>query len=303
MKLTYQKQVRIIKRKKLGLSSKYISKQFGLSIRRIEQVWKYYKEIGNYLPLTIPGRKKYRKEIVGLNEKILTLQRKYHWGASYIAKYLRNKDGISIGNCYVHDLLLRNNLAMSNLKKQKRRTPWIRYEREHSLSLVHLDWHFNSALNKWVCFVLDDASRNILMGGEFDQALQEHSITMLDDSYEKFKHIKTIEQVLTDHGAQFFANKQNEDNDAVSGFQEYCLMKGIKHILCKYKHPQTNGKYEKLNHTYELNRKYFSSFEEFRVWYNYRPHGSLNFMTPEHAFYVKLQDVILGGFLKWTETI
>jgi putative transposase len=303
MKLTYQKQVRIVKRKKSGLSSSYIAKQFGLSTRRIQQVWQHYVANGDYIPLKIPGRHKYRKEIVGLNDKILALQTKYRWGASYIAKYLRDKDGLAIGNCYVHELLLRNNLATTNQKKQKRRAPWVRYEREHSLSLVHLDWHFNSSLNKWVCSVLDDASRNILSGGEYDQALQEHSIAMLEESYEKFKHIKPIEQVLTDHGAQFFANKQNEENDATSGFQDYCIKKGIKHILCRYKHPQTNGKYEKWNHTYELNRKYFSSFGEFRIWYNNRPHGSLNFMTPEQAFYVKLQDVILGGFLKWAEKI
>jgi hypothetical protein len=63
MKLTYQKQVRIIKRRKKGLSSSFIAKQFGLSVRRIEQVWKYYLVTGDYLPLSKPGSNTFKHKI------------------------------------------------------------------------------------------------------------------------------------------------------------------------------------------------------------------------------------------------
>jgi hypothetical protein len=40
-----------------------------------------------------------------------------------------------IRNCFSHGL------ANVNRNKSKRRKPWIRFERKHSLSMVHLDWH------------------------------------------------------------------------------------------------------------------------------------------------------------------
>ena len=57
-----------------------------------------------------------------------------------------------------------------NRKKSKRRKPWIRFERKHSLSMVHLDWHtsIHGGKKVFVCVVLDDSSRRIFAGGEFD---------------------------------------------------------------------------------------------------------------------------------------
>jgi len=48
--------------------------------------------------------------------------------------------------------------------KSKRRKPWIRYERKHSLSMVHLDWHTSNHDGKKVnvCVVLDDSSRILI---------------------------------------------------------------------------------------------------------------------------------------------
>jgi transposase InsO family protein len=62
---------------------------------------------------------------------------------------------------------------------------------------------------------------------------------------------------------------------------------GIKTILTRVKHPQTNGKLKRWFGEYKRHRLAFSSFEEFREWYNNRPHGSMEFEhleTPERAF-------------------
>jgi ferric-dicitrate binding protein FerR (iron transport regulator) len=62
--------------------------------------------------------------------------------------------------------------------------------------------------------------------------------------------------------------------------------------LAKVKHPQTNGKLERWFGEYQRHRLAFSSFEEFREWYNNRPHGSLEFErleTPERAFRRKMR--------------
>lgn len=88
-------------------------------------------------------------------------------------------------------------------------------------------------------------------------------------------------------------------------FEEYCESRGIQLILCKYHHPQSNGKIERFFQTYKKHRFSFESLEEFVHWYNtIRPHMSLKieeFETPEKAFMRKAQDIFLGNFMRLAE--
>ena len=86
----------------------------------------------------------------------------------------------------------------------------MRYERAHSLSAVHLDWHFNPTLKKWVCVVLDGASRKILAGGEYDKTLGEYCINQIEYCLKKYGHIRNLREVKTDHGSQFTVNKKSK---------------------------------------------------------------------------------------------
>jgi putative transposase len=43
--------------------------------------------------------------------------------------------------------------------KKKHRRKWCRYEREHSMSAAHIDWHENPLLRLQVCAILDDSVR------------------------------------------------------------------------------------------------------------------------------------------------
>ena len=96
---------------------------------------------------------------------------------------------------------------------------------------------------------------------------------MLDD----FGKIRKINEVITDHGTQFFANKTDKNGESESQFAVFLAKNEIKHILARVKHPQTNGKIEKWYHTYEKNRKLFDDFDKFLNWYNsIRYHESLD---------------------------
>jgi len=92
-----------------------------------------------------------------------------------------------------------------------------------------------------------------------------------------------VEQCISYHGAQFMNNMEG-----YSEFQEFLKVVGIKHIKCKIKHPQSNGKIEKWFECYDNHRKAFSTKEEFLKWYNeVKPHRSLNFEileTPKEAY-------------------
>ena len=73
-------------------------------------------------------------------------------------------------------------------------------------------------------------------------------------------------------------------------------------MLCRVKHPQSNGKIEKFFDIYDQRRWEFESLEEFTYWYNHiRPHMSLDFdnlETPYQAFNHRLQDVFVGNYME-----
>ena len=96
-----------------------------------------------------------------------------------------------------------------------------------------------------------------------------------------------IKQCITDHGTQFWKGNTRAE------FAKFLAQQGIKHILCRIKHPQSNGKSEKFNDLYKNHRHAFKTKEEFMYWYNeVRPHRSLKFdelETPQQAFIRKMK--------------
>jgi len=98
-----------------------------------------------------------------------------------------------------------------------------------------------------------------------------------------------IKQCISDHGSTFTSNFI----DGESRFKGYLKSKGIKPILCKVKHPQSNGKIEKWFECYDNHREAFKTIEELLHWYNdLKPHRSLRFEeleTPSEAFMRKMR--------------
>jgi len=81
---------------------------------------------------------------------------------------IRKQFKICISHNRIHMYLKAEGLAQEDLKKQKRRK-WVFYERKHSLSAGHIDWHEWDGTDVKVCVILDDASRMVLAGGEFTE--------------------------------------------------------------------------------------------------------------------------------------
>jgi putative transposase len=68
-------------------------------------------------------------------------------------------------------------------------------------------------------------------------------------------------------------------------------VEGVRQILCRVKHLQTNGKVEKWFDFYEHHRVRFGCFGELVVWYNGWMHGCLDMgcvETPDEAFLRRL---------------
>lgn len=290
-----------------GISTREVADRYGVSQRRVQQLCKYYRDTGKYPEIHRSGRKRYRKYPAEIQDLILETYRQYKCCAGTIGRILRKRYKMQIDNNVIHLILKVNGMARDEPGKRKRKKPWVRYEREHSLSAVHMDWCYNKELEKWVCACMDDASRMILSMGEFEKPTTENTIKILDEACNKYAHLMPIREVIVDHGSQFYPVRKNKKGRAKHKFVEYCKGKGIKVIYCKYAHPQSNGKLEKFYHLYQRRRGEFATLEEFLHWYNcVRPHLSLDFdnlETPEKAFYRKLQDILMGNCIHMVEVV
>ena len=284
-----------------GWPASKVARDFNVTKSRIYQLVREYHLSGEIPQIHKRGRKP--KELTEQERReILVAKLKINQGSSMVVEYLRTKKGLHIGTNRVHQFLLENNLTQKDPTKSNRRKPWVRYEREHSLSGVHMDWYTAVDGYTQVCVVIDDASRMILAGGEFYSQTAENSILLLKEAYEKYEHICPIREVITDHGTQFYGVRRDCNGESDHSFENFCKEYGIKQIYARVKHPQTHGKVERWFQTYEKNRHHFSSFESFVDWYNkIRPHRSLDMSimeTPEMAFYRKAVDIIRGNCIR-----
>ena len=288
-----------------GQKAWYVAGLYGVSTRRVEQLAKEYRDTGKIPLLKKRGRKSSQGCPDHTKDQIFRVYKKYRLSAAPLGIILRTRHGIRMDNNRINDIMKKHGLSKDEPKKRVRKKAWIRYERRHSLTAVHMDWYYNPHLDLWVCAVLDDASRRLLSMIEAPSATTKDSLSILDDAYTRYLWLKPIESVIVDHGSQFYANTRDKKGNAEHRFERYCKDREIKQILCRYNHPQTNGKIERFFGTYQQHRLAFDGPEEFLHWYNsVRPHMSLDFdnlETPEKAFYRKAQDLILGNFMRLME--
>ncbi len=279
------------------IKQEMLASWLGITTRRFRQIYHDYKTTGE-IPVIGKHLGRPSKTIPEEHERIIVEKYdKYRLNALYLEKVIYAEERVRIPHNAIHKVLKKYGFAKDEESKKGRRKPWIRYERKHSLSAAHMDWCEPPGESK-VCAVLDDASRKILSGGEFENATAENSINLAREVIEKYGYIGVLRETITDHGSQFYANKRDENGEADHSFEAFLKANGIKHILCRYNHPQSNGKIEKWFDLYQIHRWRFNTFEEFIDWYNNRPHGSLNLRraeTPEMAFWRKMPEEYYYG--------
>ena len=284
MKLTKGKLMETIRRKNEGWTTYQARKIAGISIRRVNQVYTQYLQTGE-MPVIGRGTGRPRKEVTSEEKSaIKSAYEMYRVSASTLRKLILRDSGFDVNHNRIHRVLIELGFAKKKSNKDIRKKHWIRYERRHSLTAIHIDWHFNAESRKWVFIVIDDASRKVLALVECQSPTTGASI---EGVKEALKHGK-VKQCISDHGSQFTDNR-----DGKSRFVAFLKKEGIKQILCKIKHPQSNGKAEKFFHLYDIHRSSFATKEGFLIWYNeVRPHLSLRkdeLETPQMAFIRKLK--------------
>jgi putative transposase len=278
----------IIRQKGEGMGTKDLASIQKISPRWVRHLLKEYQTTGRIL-LKRAGRK--RKPLPLEDIKLILTEHLRNSGALILEKRIYAKHHKHIPHNTIHMVLKYAGYAQTDPKKQKRRK-WVRYEREHSLSLVHTDWHESRVVpGKQLIAYLDDASRFILAIEEMDHATAENAIQVLRKVVQFARPYGGIRQLLSDNGSQF-----------LNQFDQELATQRIEHVHTRVHHPQTNGKMERFFGTYEKKRGMFKSLEEFVQWYNTdRLHMSLKMHyaeTPWEAFRRKMEPCVYLGWVK-----
>jgi putative transposase len=291
MKLTEAKVRFILRQNRKGVATKEIALYMKVTQRRVQQVLKDSREIGHD-PVYGKDVGRPRRPYDEMEAQIVQeAHERYRLGARMLEYVIKKQYKVGISHNRIHMYLRTQGLAQEDLKKQRRRK-WVRYEREHSMSAGHIDWHEWDGTSIKVCVILDDASRMVLAGGEFTEINTDNSKLVVDQMVDKFWWLCPMREIILDHGSEFGAHRVHDDGNWNGDFKDHLEKYGIKPILARVRHPQTNGKLERFFGEYKKHRPAFSSFVEFVGWYNNRPHGSLNLErleTPEMAFKRKMR--------------
>ena len=277
MKFTKKSLLKTLRLKAEGKGSYQARKIANVSVRRVDELWKEYLMAGE-IPVIGKGVGRPVMKIENWEKELVKkFYEKYRVSADTLERLIERDENKHLSHYRIHKILIELGYAEKKDKKDIRKKKWIRYQRMHSLTAVHIDGHYNGRV--WVFAVIDDASRKILAAIECNSPTTKTSIEGMKLALEFGK----IKQCISDRGSQFMNNM-----NGYSEFQEFLKLSGIKHIKCKIKHPQSNGKIEKWFECYDRHRKAFKTLHEFLRWYNeVRPHRSLKFEileTPEQAF-------------------
>ena len=217
-------------------------------------------------------------------ENVRRTKERYDLGAILLEQIL-TENGVKMSHNRIHRILIQEGLAEKDPKKSKKRK-WVRWEKRHSNIMWHTD--FTEGDNgKQIILYEDDASRCVMGYGEFGNATTDNAILVFDDAVALWQ--VSPQELLSDRGAQFC-----EDENKEYRFRKHIQSYGVKHILARVEHPQTNGKQEKLGGTIKriMRRKKLSLGEAVKFYNEVRPHMSLyngHTRTPLIAYYEKMR--------------
>ena len=162
----------------------------------------------------------------------------------------------------------------TNKRDRPSQIKFVKYERQKPNELWHTDWAVCPFTKQHIIAFIDDCSRVLIHAEYFAQPTAENSVIAFRNAIAKYGN---PEAVLTDNGTQFTPARGDK-----GVFTLFCEEQGIKHILGRVHHPQTNGKIERWFGTYKQEYdERFSCLNDFIKYYNGdRLHQGIGYLTP-----------------------
>ena len=108
---------------------------------------------------------------------------------------------------------------------------------------------------RWFIAYENDAARYLPAYGVFEKATAANAVAVLHVGIERHGRPASI---MTDHGSQLFANEAEGRRRGEAAFEAELRRLGIRHVMARIAHPQTNGKIERVHKEIEC---HLASFE------------------------------------------
>lgn len=192
---------------------------------------------------------------------------------------LRSK-GFFVSERQIQKIFVKYNLKM-NKRKRPSQIKFVKYEWPQPNMLWHTDWTVCPFTGFQLIAFIDDHSRYIIHAEYFTNSSTENTILAFARAIKQHGKPRAI---LTDNGTQFHIQGE---------FENFCLKNGIKHILGRVHHPQTNGKIERWFGTYKQEFKEGEdTLDSFVKFYNEeRLHQGINYNTPLQRYKSNINSV------------
>lgn len=181
--------------------------------------------------------------------------------------------GFEVSERQIQRIYLKYGLKM-NKRSRPSQIKFVKYERLKPNELWHTDWTECPFTGKYLIAFLDDNSRYVVHAEYFENMTVENTILAFKNAILK---CGKPQEILTDQGTQF-TPARGETGE----FTKFCEQNGIKHILGRIHHPQTNGKVERWFGTYKMEFKDGEdTLDSFLKFYNEeRLHQGIGYKIP-----------------------
>ena len=185
--------------------------------------------------------------------------------------------GFGVSERQIQKIYRRHKLKM-NRRTRPSQIKFVKYEWPKPNMLWHTDWTTCPFTGKYLIAFIDDHSRFIIHAEYFENATTENTIKALQNAIKKYGK---PEAILTDNGTQFTPARTEK-----GPFTHCCEKQGIKHILGRIHHPQTNGKIERWFGTYKMEfKKEEDTLKTFIKYYNEeRLHQGIGYKVPSDRY-------------------
>lgn len=279
-KLDESKVAWILREKAKGeMTNRQIAESMKVSVRWVQRLWAKY---GHLSPPTVQFPMPMGRPSAGLPGRrehgaVLGLRASRKGGAARMEGYIERSTGIHIPHKSIHGIL-EDAGEVEKARGFHRRRAWVRWECSHSNMMWHTDFVQLDG-GQWLIAYEDDASRFIVAFRVVKEATAANAMAVLHEGIARHGRPASI---MTDHGSQFFANEAEGRRRGEAAFEAELKRLGIRHILARIAHPQTNGKIERFHRTVRRHLHEFESESSRTATRSDLPGGHFNVGGPFH---------------------
>jgi len=249
-----------------------VARNRGVPRRTVYNLIKRFNQ-GGYEALVPKPRGRKREALnPAYEEKIVQKWRDFPCGVHKMWLEM-TQQGFGVSERKTQEIYRKNSLKM-NKRKRPSQIKFVRYEWPKPNMMWHTDWTDCPFTKKKLIAFIDDHSRFIVHAEYFEHATTENTLLAFSNAIQKYGK---PEMILSDQGTQFTPAR-----GILGPFTRWCEEQGIKHILGRIHHPQTNGKIERWFGTYKLEyQPQRWTLDEYIRIYNYeRLHQGIGYAKP-----------------------